>query len=160
MLREFNHRATKRRAAGMVNLRASIEDTRGPEAVSDSWTLEWQARAETEKEAWRRLHEEWSAPRPSAMLANDAIDHRKGSAMLTALVRFGLATFGAHVARLAATASQIGEFEIWLAMAAGFAIAPALSMFGYARGFAHLLARAPSWMIVSAVSASALWLAF
>jgi hypothetical protein len=83
-----------------------------------------------------------------------------GSATLKALVRFGLATLGANVAWFVAVAFRLGEFEIWLAMAAGFITTLALSMFGYARGVVHLLSEVARWLLVSAVALSGLWLAF
>ena len=132
-----------------------------PAFGSDNWMLEQQIRSEKEAKAWRLLREDLRATPLAAGRANPLIDYdHTGSATLKALVRFGLATFGAHLAWLMAVVTQVGQFELWLAMAAGFVITLALSMFGAARGFVHLLAQAAGWMIVAAVALSGGWLAF
>lgn len=127
----------------------------------DAWMLKQQLRAESEAQRWRQLREESVFPPFLIHPAQKAMDHhRSGSATLKALVRFGLATLGAHAAGLTAAAAQLGQFEVWLAMVAGFVMTLALSMFGAARGFVHLLSQAMGWTIVAAVGASSLWLAF
>jgi len=153
----LNHRAKGRSAALVLDLsgRKYVAGDDQPAFGSDDWMLEQQLRSEKEAKAWRRLREDLRAAPLAAGRANHG-----GSAMLKALVRFGLATFGAHVAWLAAIASQAGQFEVWLAMAAGFVVTLALSMFGAARGIVHLLAQAAGWMIVAAVALSGVWLAF
>ena len=134
-----------------------------PALASDAWMLEQQVRAEMEAQAWRQLREHLAAPPPAAAEpANDAPfdHHRAGSAMLKALVRFGLAAFGAYLCWLAAVDSRLGEFEVWLAAGAGFAVTLALSMFGYARELVHVLAETARWTIITAVAFGALWMLF
>jgi hypothetical protein len=134
-----------------------------PALASDAWMLEQQVRAEMEAQAWRQLREHMAAPPPElAAPANDAPfdHHRASSAMLKALVRFGLAAFGAYLGWLAAVDAQLGAFEVWLATAAGFAITLALSMFGYARELVHVLAETARWAIITAVGLGALWMLF
>jgi hypothetical protein len=126
--------------------------------------LEQQVRAEMEAQAWRTLREEMAAPppalAPTAPPANGFDYHRSSSAMLKALVRFGLAGCGAYLGWLAAVDARLGEFEVLLATAAGFAITLALSMFGYARDFVHMLAETARWAIICGVGLGALWLMF
>jgi hypothetical protein len=154
----LTHRAKGRRAALVLDLsgRKYVAGEDRPAVFgSDDWMLEQQLRSEKEAKAWRRLREDLRATPLAASRANHG-----GSATLKALVRFGLATLGAHFAWLMAVATQVGQFELWLAMAAGFVITLALSMFGAARGIVHLLAQAAGWMIVAAVALSGVWLAF
>lgn len=163
MLHELNYRTKSRRPPRVLDLSGRNNDAPHdrPAFGSDDWMLEQQVRSEKDAKAWRLLRQDLRAAPLAAAHANASIDHnRSGSATLKALVRFGLATFGAHFASLVAVASQLGQFEIWLAMAAGFVITLALSMFGYARGFVQLLAQAAGWMIMSAVAMSGVWLAF
>jgi hypothetical protein len=134
-----------------------------PALASDAWMLEQQVRAEMEAQAWRRLREDLATPPPvpAAPAADQPLDyHRASSAMLKALVRFALAAFGAYLGWLAAVDSRLGEFESWLAASAGFAITLALSMFGYARDFVHMLAETMRWAIVCALALGALWMMF
>jgi hypothetical protein len=159
MPHEVNYRPKSRRASRMADIygRDYGAPHESPDFGSDNGKSEQQVRSEPEAETWpvlrRNLRE---TPH-----VNTPIDYNNtGSATLKALVRFGLATFGAHVAWLVAVAFQLGQFEIWLAMAAGFVITLALSMFGYARGLVNMLAEAARWILVSAVALSALWLAF
>lgn len=131
-----------------------------PVLASDAWILEQQVRAEMEAAAWRRLREDMATP-PALAPPNEVVDyHRAGSAILKALVRFGIAMFGAYLGWLAAVDSQFGQFEIWLATAAGFAIALSLSMFGYAREFVHVLAETLRWAIICGVALGAAWMMF
>lgn len=163
MPHQENHRSKGRRAARVLDLSREEHDARDdrPAFGSDDWMLEQQIRSEKEAKAWRLLRQDLRATPLAAGGAGAPIDYNHtGSAALKALVRFGLATFGAHVAWLVAVASQLGQFEIWLAMASGFVITLALSMFGSARGLVHLLAQAAGWMIVAAVALSSVWLAF
>jgi hypothetical protein len=164
MLHEVSYRPKSRRASRVVDLSGRDYDApdERPAFASDDWMLEQQSRSERDAKAWRLLREDLRAtPHAAGSSANAPIDYNNtGSATLKALVRFGLATFGAHVAWLVAVAFQLGQFEIWLAMAAGFVITLALSMFGYARGLVNMLAEAARWILVSAVALSALWLAF
>lgn len=138
-----------------------------PALASDAWMLEQQVRAEMEAEAWRRLREQLAAPPPQQLAppvieaVEDTFDHHKaGSTILKALVRFGIAVFGAYLGWLAAIDSQLGEFEAWLAAGAGFLILLSLSMFGYARELVHVLAETARWAIICAVGLGALWMMF
>jgi hypothetical protein len=121
--------------------------------------LEQEMRAQMEAEAWRRLRtelaaaeiaaaelEQYPAPRPSP-----------GSAILKGLVRFALGAFGAYLGYLAAVDAQLGEFEVWLAVGAGFLMTLALSMFGPAREIVHVLAETARWIIILAVALGAVW---
>lgn len=163
MSHEINHRSKSRRASRVRRLSegdlgASSDQ---PAFGSDNWMQVQQIRCEREAAAWRLLREDLRANSLAADGAKPPIDYdHRGSATLTALVRFGLATLGAHLAGLMAVAGQVGQFELWLAMTAGFVITLALSMFSAARGFVHLLAQAAGWMIVAGVSLSGMWLAF
>lgn len=135
-----------------------------PALASDDWMLEQQVRAEMEAQAWRRLREELAAPPPPPALPTPTavappLDHHSaGSTILKGFVRFAIAVFGAYLGWLAAMDSHLGEFEIWLATASGFFILLALSMFGYARDFVHLLAEATRWMIICGVALGAVWM--
>jgi hypothetical protein len=139
--------------------------TRGrPVLASDAWMLEQQIRAEMEAQAWRQLRAHMAAPVIEAVapaLPEPAFDpHHAGSAVLKGLVRFMLAAFGAYLGWLCAVDAQLGEFEAWLATGAGFLITLALSMFGFAREFVHLLAETARWVIISALALGALWMMF
>jgi hypothetical protein len=135
-----------------------------PAFASDDWMLEQQLRAEMEAEAWRRLREELAIPEPPPQAANapaaDIDHHRAGSAILKALVRFLMAAFAAYLAFLAGVDSRLGEFEIWLAVGASFAVTLALSMFGLAREFVHAAAETMRWILLIAAGIGATWLAF
>ena len=139
-----------------------------PAFASDDWMLEQQMRAEMEAEAWRRLRHELAIPEPApvappaapAHAPTEADHHRSGSAILKALVRFVLAAFAGYLAFLAGVDSQLGEFEIWLAVGSAFAVALALSMFGVAREFVHMLAETMRWIIIFGAGLGAVWLAF
>ena len=159
MLHEVNHRPKRRRASRVADLsgRDYGASHERPDFGGEDGKTEQQARSERKVETWPVLgRNSRAAPHINATIDYDS----NGSATLKALVRFGLATFGAHAAWLGAAAFQLGQFEIWLAMAAGFIITLALSMFGYARGLVHLLSEAARWLLVSAVVVSGLWLAF
>jgi hypothetical protein len=129
--------------------------------------LEQQMRAELEAEAWRRLRSELVLPEPAPIAppqaANAPVEidhHRSGSAILKALVRFMLASFAAYLAYLAGADSQLGEFEVWLAIGSTFVVTLALSMFGVAREFVHMLAETMRWIIIAGAGLGAVWLAF
>ncbi len=135
--------------------------------ASEAWLLEQQVRAEMEAEAWRRLREEITRPperlapiaeAPSAPLPLPERIQRGGSIILKALVRFVLAAFGAYVAYLAAYDGGLGEFEIWLAVGAGFLVTLSLSMLGPARQFVHAIAEAARWALIAALAIGAVWL--
>ena len=135
-----------------------------PAIASDDWMLEQQLRAEMEAEAWRRLRMELAIPEPVlAQAANapaEANRHRSGSTILKALVRFMLAAFVGYLAYLAGVDSQLGEFEVWLAVGSSFMVTLAASMFGPAREFVHLAAEATRWILIVAAGVGATWLAF
>lgn len=117
-----------------------------------------------EAEAWRRLRMEFAIPEPAPIPPTcappEADRHRSGSAILKAIVRFLLAAFAAYLAYLAGVDSQLGEFEVWLAVGAAFMAALALSMFGFARDFVQLAAETMRWMLLIAAAVGATWLAF
>ncbi len=141
-----------------------------PAIASDDWMHEQQLRAELEAEAWRRLRSDLATPEPPppvylypapAEPARQRFDHHKaGSAILKALVRFGMAAFTAYLAWLAAVDSQLGAFEIWLAVGGTFAVTLALSMFGFARELVHTLAEAARWALLAALGVGLIWLLF
>jgi len=141
-----------------------------PAIASDDWMHEQQLRAELEAEAWRRLRQDLATPEPpppvhlypaTAEPARKRFDHHKaGSAIFKALVRFGMAAFAGYLAWLAAVDSQLGAFEIWLAVGSMFAATLALSMFGFARELVHTLAEAARWALLAAVGLGGLWLLF
>lgn len=139
-----------------------------PLIASDDWMHEQQLRAELEAEAWRRLRRELAMPQPApqpaapapAPAAAEEVDyHRSGSTMLKAIVRFMLASFVSYLAYLAAIDSGLGEFEIWLAIGSAFVVTLALSMFGVARDFVHMLAETMRWVILCGVGVGLLWAA-
>jgi hypothetical protein len=139
-----------------------MSSSQRPALASDEWMLEQQVRAELEAEAWRRLRRDLKVvePAPQPAPAPAEIDHhRSGSAILKALVRFMLAGFCAYLAYIAALDSQLGEFEAWLAVGGTFTATLALSMFGYARDFVHMLAETMRWVIITGVGLAALWFA-
>lgn len=134
-----------------------------PAFASDDWMREQQLRAELEAEAWRRLRLELTAPEPPPPTAQPEPrrfdHHRAGSTMLKALVRFGLGAFTAYLSWIAAQDSQLGEFEVWLAVGATFLVTLSLSMFGFARELVHTLAEAARWAILLALALGGIWLA-
>ncbi|MGD9815941.1 MAG: hypothetical protein AB7Q23_14955 [Hyphomonadaceae bacterium] len=133
---------------------------RRPGFATDDWMLEQQVRAEMEAEAWRRMREQATAPpAPAGTETPAAIPdrHRGGSAILKALVRFALAAAMAYLAYLAAVDSQLGEFEVWLAIGATFLVTLSLSMLGAAREFVHLLAEIARWAILIGAALGAAW---
>ncbi|HYD86146.1 MAG TPA: hypothetical protein VEA80_01610 [Vitreimonas sp.] len=132
--------------------------TRRPAIASDDWMLEQQVRAEMEAEAWKRLRHELAAPAPVAVDEPAPDYHRSGSAILKALVRFALAAIGAYLAWIAAMDSRLGEFEVWLAVGAGFTLTLALSLLGPARGLVHALAETARWVILAGAGFAGLWL--
>jgi hypothetical protein len=130
-----------------------------PVFASDDWMHEQQMRAELEAEAWRRLRHELAAPVPAQTAPSAQADpHQTGSTILKAVVRFTLAAFGAYLAYLAAVDSQLGEFEVWLAVGATFAVTLALTMFGPMRRFVHTLAETTRWMLLIAIGFGAVWM--
>jgi hypothetical protein len=131
---------------------------------TDDWMREQQLRAEMEAEAWRRLRADMAVPEPvptapDAEKPRELDPHGSGSTILKALVRFGLAAFVSYLAYLAAADSQLGEFEIWLAIGSTFLVTLALSMFGPARRFVHVLAETARWVIISGLVLGILWFA-
>jgi len=122
--------------------------------------LEQQLRAEMEAEAWRRLRMELAIPEPAPAQAANPDPYAAGSTILKALVRFLLAAFMGYLAFLAAVDSRLGEFEVWLAVGATFAVTLAASMFGPARNFVHMAAEAMRWMLILTAGVGATWLAF
>jgi hypothetical protein len=139
-----------------------------PAIASDDWMHEQQLRAELEAEAWRRLRRELATPEPlppqvaapaPAPATPEFDHHRSGSTLLKALVRFGLAAFVSYLAYIAAMDSGLGEFEAWLAIGSAFMVTLALSMFGIAREFVHMLAETMRWVIISGAAIAGLWLA-
>jgi len=131
---------------------------RRPGFATDDWMLEQQVRAEMEAEAWRRMREQAALPAAPAGGPATAPDrHRSGSAILKALVRFALAAAMAYLAYVAAVDSRLGEFEVWLAIAATFLVTLSLSMLGAAREFVHLLAEIARWAILIGAALGAAW---
>lgn len=133
---------------------------RRPGFATDDWMLEQQVRAEMEAEAWRRMREQAALPAEPAQAGDPAAApdrHRGGSAILKALVRFTLAAAMAYLAYLAAVDSQLGEFEVWLAIGATFLVTLSLSMLGAAREFVHLLAEIARWAILIGAALGAAW---
>jgi len=136
--------------------------------ASDDWMHEQQLRAELEAEAWRRLRRELAGPIPAPAPApapvaapppRPTLDHHSaGSTILKALVRFMLAAFVSYLAYIAAIDSQLGEFEGWLAIGATFLVTLALSMFGFARDFVHMLAETARWVLILGFGVGALWI--
>lgn len=138
-----------------------------PAFASDDWMHEQQLRAELEAEAWRRLRQELVQPQPAPAPVHEPIaqpqrrfdHHRAGSAILKALVRFVLAAFIGYLAWIAAQDSQLGEFEVWLAVGASFLVTLSLSMFGFARELVHTLAEAARWSLIVVAGIGLVWLA-
>jgi hypothetical protein len=141
-----------------------------PAIGSDDWMLEQQVRAELEAEAWRRLRRELtipqapvaapvSEPKREATETRQAIDfHKTGSIVFKALVRVALAAFGAYLAWLAAIDGGLGEFESWLALAAGFLVTLSLSLIGPARAFVHFASEALKWSLIGGAAIGVVWL--
>ena len=133
-----------------------------PAIASDDWMHEQQLRAELEAEAWRRLRVELSRPPEPppqpAQLEPPRSPHRTGSTILKGLVRVGLGVFGAYLAFICAEDSGLGEFEVWLSVMAGFAVALSLSMFDPFRRLVHFLAETARWTLILAICFGGLWL--
>jgi hypothetical protein len=115
-------------------------------------------RAKRDPQTWQR----WGrGPTPIAVSVIAPADYfdtprqRCFPNLFTVLVYLGLATFGANLGWLAAVSSNLGQFEIWLAMAAGSAIALALSAFIHGR--VQVLAKSTPWVIATAAATSGLW---
>ena len=81
-----------------------------------------------------------------------------GSIILKGLVRFGIGAFGAWVGWIAAMDSRAGEFEVWVAVLAGFVIALSLSFFGYAKQFVALLSEIMRWVLIGGFCVGVFWL--
>jgi hypothetical protein len=130
---------------------------RPPDIMSDDWMHQQQLRAEVEADAWRRLRKEIAQlpAEPAPAPARDP--HKSGSTILKALVRVGLGAFGAYLAFISAADNGLGEFEVWLAVMAGFAIALALSMFDPFRRLVHFLAETARWALILAICFGGLW---
>jgi hypothetical protein len=151
----------------IISPEGKMADPRRHAFASDDWMLEQQMRAELEAEAWRRLRQQIAAPgpvitpEPASVRPVEAasIDiHKTGSLVLKAIVRFALAASGAYIAWLAAVDGGLGEFETWLALAAGFLVTLSLSMLAPARAFVHMLAEALRWGLLAAAGIGAVWL--
>jgi hypothetical protein len=129
--------------------------------ISDAWLLQQQMRAEVEAQEWRRLREQLAQP-PAPYYPEDLAParplHKGGSIILKGLVRFALGAFGGYLGFIAAIDGGAGEFEAWLAVAAGFIIALSLSAFGYGRDFVVWVAEAMRWVIISGLALGVLWM--
>jgi hypothetical protein len=128
--------------------------------ASDAWLQQQQARAELEAEEWRRLRETLARPAPEYF---DDVEparpiHEGGSIILKALVRVIIGAFGAYLGFIAAMDSGAGEFEVWLAVAAGFIIALCLTAFGYFRDIVAWVAEAMRWVLISGLAVGLLWM--
>jgi hypothetical protein len=156
-------RSARARHDGVRWEACAVSSSQRPAIASDDWMHEQQVRAELEAEAWRRLRRELATPElapttPAPAQSQSGFDHHsKGSTILKAFVRFGLAAFVSYLAYLAAIDSQFGEFEVWLAVGSIFLVTLALSMFGLARELVHTLAETARWALILAVGFGALW---
>ncbi|GAM99904.1 hypothetical protein U91I_03559 [alpha proteobacterium U9-1i] len=127
--------------------------------------LEQQLRAEVEAEGWRNLRQHLAHPviaptapdAPAAPLPPKR-EWRFGAAMVKGIVRSGVGAAGAYLAFLAAADSGLGEFEIWLAVIAGFIVSLSLTAFGIGRQLVHALARMAAWGLVIALGVGAVYL--
>lgn len=142
-----------------------------PNFATDDWMFERQMRAELEAEAWRRMRAEFASrdatalePRgvdPEPEAAEKRFDfHNAGSAILKGIVRFALAAIGGYLGWLCAKDAGLGEFETWLALAAGFLVTLSFSLLPIARSFVHVLAEGLRWSLVGAAFVCVLWLLF
>lgn len=143
-----------------------MSGSRRPPAIpSADWMLEQQMRAEVEAEAWRRLREEVQrpvepAPEPAAPAKTRPENpHRSGSIILKAIVRFGLAAAIAGLAFIAALDSQLGEFEIWLAVGSTFIVTLAASMFEPLRSAVYFLSETARWVLILGFLLAVAWFA-
>lgn len=147
-----------------------MDGRRTPGLPSDDWMHEQQRRAEAEAQAWRSLRYALGrAPALPPSGAPAAIEpphtpppraenpHRTGSTILKGLVRVCLGGLGAFLGYISATDSGLGEFEVWLATMAGFAVALSLSMFDPFRRMVHMLAETTRWTLILAVCFGGLW---
>ena len=144
---------------------AAPPGSRLPAFGSDDWMLEQQLRAEVEAEGWRALrshlaHPAVAAVAPEAPAAPPPTkrEWRFGAAMFKGVVRFGIGAAGAYLAYLAAADGGLGEFEIWLAVIAGFVVSLSLTAFGVGRQLVHGLARMTAWGLVIALGVGAVYL--
>lgn len=128
---------------------------------TSAWMLDQQMRAEMEADAWRRLRFEVAAQEALALQAAATTEteqvHRGGSTTFKAIVRFMMGTFAAYLAYLAGVDSGLGEFEIWLAVGAGFVAMLALTAFGPFRSFVYLMSETARWAVILALIFGALW---
>ena len=142
-----------------------------PPFATDDWMFERQMRAELEAEAWRRMRAEFASrgapiiePSGAALESESAAPrfdyHRAGSAILKGIVRFALAAFGGYLGFLCAADAGLGEFETWLALAAGFLVTLSFSLLPIARSFVHVLAEGLRWSLVGAAFVCVLWLLY
>lgn len=138
--------------------------SRLPAFGSDDWMLEQQLRAEVEAEGWRALRSHLAHPAVTTTAPEAAAtpppkrEWRFGAAIVKGVVRFGIGAAGAYLAFLAAADAGLGEFEVWLALIAGFVVTLSLTAFGVGRQLVHGLARMTAWALVIALGAGAVYL--
>lgn len=145
---------------------AAPPGSRLPAFGSDDWMLEQQLRAEVEAEGWRALRSHLAHPAVARAAAAEAPtappppkrDWRFGAAMVKGVVRSGIGAAGAYLAYLAAADGGLGEFEVWLAVIAGFIVSLSLTAFGPGRQLVYGLARMTAWGLVIALGAGAVYL--
>lgn len=84
--------------------------------------------------------------------------HATGSAAFKGLVRFGLGALGAYAGYMSTLLAGGGVFEAWMSMAAGFAVALALSALSPFRGLVHQLAEMTRAALFVAMIAAGVYL--
>lgn len=119
---------------------------------------EQQLRAEWEAAEWRRLRTELATLPAPETAAPARPWYEGGSIILKGLVRFSIGAFGAWMGWIAAMDSRAGEFEVWLAVLAGFVVALALSFFGVAKQFVALLSEVMRWTLIFGFCVGVFWL--
>jgi len=143
---------------------AAPPGSRLPAFGSDDWMLEQQLRAEVEAEGWRALRSHLAHPAVATIAPEAPVapppkhEWRFGAAMVKGVVRFGIGAAGAYLAFLSAADAELGEFEVWLAVIAGFIVTLSLTAFGIGRQLVHSLARVTAWGLVIALAAGAVYL--